>query len=670
MKPRLSKTAVLAAALLALNLWLVRGLLKYEYLDQMGSIAGSFIGIARWIRQYWPDLEWFPLWYGGIPFIHTYPPLLHQLVALVSAIFRASPAHAYHATVAITYSLGPVTLFLLARRLGASPGCAFASGLFYSLFSPSVLFLAAVRHSAGGVWVARRLQALVEYGEGPHVTALTLLPLALWLLATAFEKRKPLWWFLAALGLASVSLTNWLGAVALALAAAAWLAAANAGWRRWLEAAGLAALAYGIACRWLPPSYIRTIAENEKYLSGPLSPWPGRMVIVLGAVATVALLIYLLRRFNAGPLLSFSSLYLAATAAITLGAGWGGIRIVAQPERYHLEMEMALALLTPAVAWRLAQRFCSSSRARLATVFLLALVAVWAVVRDDRHARRMIRPIEIEQTIEYRIARWLEENLKGRRVLAPGSTGFYLTAFADMAQLGGGMDQGHVNALWPHVYYQLLSGEGAGEQEGEIASMWLKAFGVDAVCVSGPRSREFYKPFRNPRKFEGLFAELWREGDDVIYAVPRRSPSPAHVIRRQDLPGAPAGGLDVEPLRSYVAALDDPSLPQAGFAWRNHHAASISAILEKEQLLSVQISYHPGWKATVDGKPRTVRKDNLGQMLIEPECQGRCTVEITFDGGREYQVCRLVSFSCLLLGVLWAAKGMLENQFKSGRGEI
>jgi len=668
MKPGFFKKPAAAAALLLPNLWLVRGLLSYEYLDQMGSIAGSFIGLARWIRQYWPDLQWFPLWYGGIPFTHTYPPLLHQLVALVSLVFRISPAHAYHGTVAIAYSLGPVTLFLLARRLGASRACAFASGLFYSLVSPSVLFLSALRHDAGGVWVARRLQALVQYGEGPHVTALTLLPLALWLLATAYEKRKPLWWFLAALGLASVALTNWLGSVALALAAAAWLAAANVGRRGWLEAAALAGFAYGIACRWLPPSYIRTIAENEKYLSGPLSPWPERIALILAALAVLALLMYLLRRFNAGLLLRFSVLYLVLTATITLGAGWAGVRVVAQPDRYHLEMEMALALLIPAAAWPLAQRYCNAGRIRWATVCLLALVALWAAFKDERHARRMIRRIEIEQTIEYRMARWLEENLKGRRVLAPGSTGFYLPAFADVPQLGGGMDQGHINRLWPHIYYQLLSGEGAGEKEGEIALMWLKAFGVDAICVSGPKSREFYKPFRNPHKFEGLLVELWREGDDVIYRVPRRSPSLAHVIRREDLPGEPTGGLDVAPLRPYLAALDDPSLPQAGFVWRNHHAASISAILEKEQLLSVQISYHPGWKAAVNGQQRVVRKDGLGQMLIEPRCQGRCTVEITFDGGREYKVCRLVSLGCLLLGLLWAVKGMLENQFESGRG--
>ena len=68
-----------------------------------------------------------------------------------------------------------------------------------------------------------------------------------------------------------------------------------------------------------------------------------------------------------------------------------------------------------------------------------------------------------------------------------------------------------------------------------MAVLWLKAFGVDAVAVSGPRSREFFKPFRNPRKFDGLLPELWRDGDDVIYRVPRRSTSLAHVVRPADL---------------------------------------------------------------------------------------------------------------------------------------
>ena len=60
---------------------------------------------------------------------------------------------------------------------------------------------------------------------------------------------------------------------------------------------------------------------------------------------------------------------------------------------------------------------------------------------------------------------------------------------------------------------------------------------------------------------------LWREGDDVNYQVsPPRDDAPqsfAQVIHADQLVRrAPVDGLDVEPLRPYVAALEDPSLPR------------------------------------------------------------------------------------------------------------
>ena len=53
-------------------------------------------------------------------------------------------------------------------------------------------------------------------------------------------------------------------------------------------------------------------------------------------------------------------------------------------------------------------------------------------------------------------------------------------------------------------------------------------------------------------------------GDDVIYRVPRRSAGLAHVMRQGDLAARqPVNGIDIEPVRPYVAALEDASRPLA-----------------------------------------------------------------------------------------------------------
>jgi hypothetical protein len=667
MRPERWKTGAFALVLFLVNLWLVRDLLSIEYLDQMGSIEGTHIALARWARDNWNDLNWFPLWYGGIPYVYSYPPLLPRLVAAVSALLAITPAHAYHAVTAIFYSLGPVTLFWLALRLCGSGSASFAAGLLYSLVSTSTFLIPAVRYDAGGMWGVRRLQALVQYGEGPHIAALTLLPLAVLLLSLALERRRAGWWLVAVLGLASPPLTNWIGVPALAMAAATLLLARQSGaWRRdWPRAIGAGIAAYLIASPWIPPSAVRVMESNQRWLSGPLSPAP-----VLAAWSLVGLLasgacLWLFRRRNTPPAIRFALLFLLPAAAVPLASAWFGVSLLSQPARFHLEMEMALALAAAFAGGELVGR--TKPRARAAIICALVAAACYGALRCDTHAKRLVRPIAIEGAVEFQAAEWFARNLPGRRVFAPGSIGFFLNAFNDTPQFGGGADQAVVNPLWTHVNYQILSGENAGPREAEIALLWLDAFGVDAVVAGGPHSREFYKPFRNPHKFEGVLPELWRDGDDAIYRVPRRGASLAHILRPADLaPRPPAGALDIDPVRHYVAALDNPVYPLARMTWRTRHSAVISAPLEKGQILSVQVSYHPGWEARVAGQPRRVRADHLGQLVIEPDCEGACTVEISFSGGKESMLTLLACYACLILGLTWAGVEVWRRRRRRG----
>ncbi|MGC8794132.1 MAG: hypothetical protein ACP5U2_12155, partial [Bryobacteraceae bacterium] len=294
--------------------------------------------------------------------------------------------------------------------------------------------------------------------------------------------------------------------------------------------------------------------------------------------------------------------------------------------------------------------------ARVVPLVLALSLAAGAVLQYRncrRFSRELIRPVDIATTVEHRMARWFGANMGERRVMAPGSVSFWLNAFADTPQLGGGFDHGITNALIPHVIFQLYSGMNAGSREGEIAVAWLKAFGCHAVAVGGPGSREPYKPFRNPQKFAGLLPEVWREGDDAIYVVPQRSPSLARVVRRGDLVSRPPGSaVDVDALLPFVAALDDPTLPVAQWRWRSRHEAVVTAELHSEHVLSLAISYHPGWMARVNGSQKPVKGDGLGLMVIEPECEGKCRIELVYTGGGEARLTRLLSGVALLVGVL------------------
>jgi len=115
-------------ALFALNVYIVRELFAVEYLRFMGSIEGAYISLARQLSQHW-DLTWWPLWYAGIPYHNTYPPLLHWITALGARFTHVSPAHSYHFVTAFFYCIGPVTLFWMAYRLSGLVWPSFSSGL-------------------------------------------------------------------------------------------------------------------------------------------------------------------------------------------------------------------------------------------------------------------------------------------------------------------------------------------------------------------------------------------------------------------------------------------------------------------------------------------------------------------------------------------------------------
>jgi hypothetical protein len=238
-------------------------------------------------------------------------------------------------------------------------------------------------------------------------------------------------------------------------------------------------------------------------------------------------------------------------------------------------------------------------------------------------------------------------------VFLTGSSQFWLGAFTGTAQVGGGFGQGVVNQTIPIVHF----GVPYVLNEGAKMAMWLRLYGADAVAVSGPNGRDAYRQaWRDPKQFDGILPEVWRDGDDVIYRVPRRSASLAHVIRKEHVvPRAPVNVLDVEPVKPLAAALEDTSLPAARFAWNGPDEARITAEMSPEQLLFVQVTYHPGWHASSGGRDLEIRRDGLGFMVIQPQCSGACEVTLRFDGGAEMKWARRASASVGLAWLVWCA---------------
>ncbi len=109
-------------------------------------------------------------------------------------------------------------------------------------------------------------------------------------------------------------------------------------------------------------------------------------------------------------------------------------------------------------------------------------------------------------------------------------------------------------------------------------------------------------------------------------------------------------------LQRYVAALENPELPLAAMHWTSRHSARIVAGgLRQDRRISVQVTYHPGWRATAGGARRPVVRDGIGLMVIDPQCEGQCIVDLTYDGGLEMQLARAACLTALLGCLGWAA---------------
>lgn len=644
--PERLKSPLLALVLFAANIYVCRGLFSVEYLNQMGSIEGAYIGIARYAMAHFPDLTWFPLWYNGIPYQNTYPPLLHWGVALIAWARGFTPAHAYHWTIAVAYCLSPVMLFALVLRLTGSRWAGFTAGLLYTALSPSAWLIPKVAHDMGGLFRPRRLHALLAYGEGPHVSAMTLLPLAILLVDLAVKKRKPPYVFAAAVALAAVVLTNWLAAFALALAIVAYMLAAVGKWRDVLLLAGIGAAAYALAMPWAPPSTIAVTQFNAKTVGGDYTAVYHALPLRLAAIAVgLALLKWASRRWSAA--LQFALFFTFMMGALALGDAWLHIAIVPQPDRYHLEMEMGLAMLAALVGYEIFRR--TPREVAIGALIVLSLLLVQPMRISRRYARYLISPIDITTTSEWKTADWLNKHWSGERVMLPGSTMFWLTAFSDTPELGGGFDQGRTDDVINAASYGLTSGKGGDWPQWSV--LWLKALGVEAVGVSGDGSTEVYKPFADPKKFEGVLEPLWRDGGDVLYRVGKPHASLARVVPRLDLVArTPVNGADVDPLRGYVEALDDPAMPEARFEWTSAHTARIVTNLQPGQAISWQEAWHAGWHASAAGKSIPIVRDALGMMTIFPPASGPVTIDLLYDGGIEMRIAHwLCALTALIL---------------------
>ena len=626
----------------------------------MESIEGAYITISRWAMSHWSDLSWFPLWFGGSPFRNVYQPGLHLSVAALASVAHLTPQHAYHVLTALAYCGGAVTLFFLCYGLTKRWTFALASALIYSLISPVCLLSSAVRADVDGWTSPRRYQILIHYGEGPHTTALALIPVAILALHGAVKLRRRVWIAIAPLAIAAVVLTNWPGTIGLSMAVLAYSISSLGAWRLtdWLLLTGIGLTAYLIACPWMPPSTLLSVVTNAQE-SDATSLGAAQILAAVAAIGLLWLLNLVLARIGCDQVFRFFTFFAVIAGTVSIGYLWFGWRLLPQPHRFQLEFDLACAAV---LGWLLVRLISSIPRPWAAALVAVLLIAGIAQARTyRRYARRQTRPIDITSTIEFQMASWFEKNLPGQRVFAPGNVSLWMNMFNDEPQMAGCCDQSVPSNQYRLATYAVYAGH--NNQDAQNARLWLQAYGVSAVGTTGPDSTEVFKPFVNWHEFDGVLPELWRGGGSAIYRVPRKSADPVRVIPKSALATrAPAGTLDIAPIQPLVAALEDLVAPASDFRWISTHEALLHASTRPGDVVFLQVSWSPGWRAIDNGESVLINRDPLGMMYIEPASSGPHEVHLRYEEGTEARIAGALRLLGLGLVAAAAITGLPRSQ--------
>jgi hypothetical protein len=637
---------------------LIRPYFKAKYTDKWASIESTFIADARFLVEHWPHPQWQPLWYAGTRFDYIYPPALRYGTAAISKVTGFWPVKAYHFYISLLYALGIAGVYLLMRVGTGSRGAAYLGAVATSLMSPIFVFMPRFR---GDAWMRQpqRLGVLVKYGEGPHMSALALIPIALAFTWLALEKRRPWAVALAAVFSAGVAANNFYGATALAVFYPVLV------WSFWITrqdkriatpAIAIPILAYGLTAFWLVPSYFKVTAENMKYVSEhgtTWSIWVAVVVAVSFAVTTDKLARGRPERtwevFVAGCVVFFS--------LNVLGNFYFNFRVSGEPTRLLPELDMIYIM---AIVLLLRWMWNRPGMALRCVAVAIVVAAFSTTTGYIRHAWHMF-PLwpDYQNRVEYRVTDWLWQNMPDARAYPTGSVRFWYDTWHDLAQVGGGSEQGLLNSQVEPAQWETNLGPNA-----EPTILWMQSMGADAIYVSDKRSQEVFKDFQYPQKFAGVLPLLFDDQQgNMLYKVPRRYLARARVVETDRLNAVkpPRFNDDVEYLHAYADVIEKGPDSPATLTREGTDAMRVHARLDAGQSIVVQETYDPAWHAWSAGQPLAVRKDAMGMMAIDAP-PGDREFEIAFVTPLENQVGRVVTVLTILAILALVVLGIREER--------
>ena len=654
---------VLALILFCLNAFLCYPLFLPGEFPYRDSIEGGYASMARFFAENPNPWGWNPTQYCGQPSQYTYLPVVHYLTGFFHLLLpSAQIEHVYRVITATAACLAPVSLFLFVVYFGRSRKWAFAVAMTYTFFSPIYMLFQQIEKDRGFVQLPWRIQVLVKYGEGPHTVAFALLPIALIAIWRAAVKPGFGRLLVAAIAMAAIALTNWLGSMALAWCSLALIATSFAHRRetgfkpsRVFAAAGIA---YGLALFWLTPTFISVTALNWPKDAFNYQFGIQKVLLLLGLAATGLALAGLGWLVRSRPLFGFALVLAAGFGFVVANFYWFGVDTIPESRRYALEFEAFMLV----AAFELLRLVLSSKRefvryAAIGLVVLLYSAGVRQCFAYVTKEDRLWAPVPKERTQEYDLSRFLTSQNPSGRVYVSGGLRFRINQWFSIQQVGGTFESGLRNRVPVDLAYQIRTGRDSKPgMDGRDAIAELQVMGTQFVVVNGPKSKEHYRDFDNPAKFQGLLQPIRDDGGNTVYRVPFASL--ASLVRPEELPRSPRLHGTAEGSTAFTNALNDQSRPKLQATWRGSSRLEIEGPIPEGMVAAVSVNWDEGWEADQDGLPLLVETNKLGLIVMRPKPAQKSVISMTYHPSWEQTSAAGISLQVWIVcfALLWREK--------------
>jgi hypothetical protein len=605
--------------------------------QNFGSIESAYISDSSFLVNSFPNLGWYPFWYGGFPFHLSYPPLFVGLVAALHIIFGLSIGQSYRVLGGIGYAATPVALYILSKSLTKNRVGSFCAGLTYGLvptFFPAI--------------APPRAEVLALYGEAPHLFGFALALMSIYQLFNCIS--RPTWprCALAAVLMAGVALSNLIALYGLSLLLVA--AVLTEIVYRSQNALSLTVLigiiAYGISAFQYDPAFIRSSAQYGQLTGSGINPL---QIAALGALFVGLVLIHrsksrLLSKHTRTKVWFFCATWLAVFFLVIAGShNWFGLPALApQGSRYEPELDAGVSLFVGLLiiyANKLITHFLMSvssvvrwgSHFAVLGVFLAGLLIVSAA--SVPHSLAVTQPTtNLDNVPEYRIAAWLSQHVTDESVFATGTVGFWLDVFSNVREIRGGSDQGATNPWWNLVASEINAGP-----DPQTSILLAQAWNVKYIVVTFPNASTVYHDFAYPEKFQNVLPLSYYFMGNGVYEIPLRRPSLIEAVSGNHASNLPpiTSIFDSSALSRYVdltqnSTNDSGATTSYSLINPDLYHVSVSNASQDTAIL-VKMTYDPAWHVEMNGMALQVLPIGLDFMIIYPQTAGNYSLDLHYD---------------------------------------